>query len=162
MTLTQKPAQMSATRRILIAAACSVLALATCTSALALHTNVFAPTQAASENHQPKKISVSPEVMTGNRISGENPTYPQEARAKKIEGKVVLDVTIGKDGAIEKLNVLKSPDNLLSDSASKAVHTWRYRPYLLNGEPVAVETTVNVIFCTHNCPSFPGPTRRVE
>jgi TonB family protein len=123
--------------------------------------DVSAPAQAASESHQPKKISVSPEVMTGNRISGENPTYPKEARAKKIEGKVALDVTIGKDGVIEKLNVLTSPDKLLSDSATKAVRTWRYRPYLLNGEPVAVETTINVIFCTHNCPSFPGPTRRV-
>jgi TonB family protein len=161
MTLTHKPAPMSGARRIAIATACCVLTLATCTSALALRMDVSAPAQAASESHQPKKISVGPEVMTGNRISGDNPTYPQEARAKKIEGKVVLDVTIGEDGAIDKLNVLNSPDKLLSDSAIKAVRTWRYRPYLLNGEPVAVETTINVIFCTHNCPSFPGPTRRV-
>jgi TonB family protein len=161
MSLTHKRIPLSTGRRILIAAACSVLALATCTSALALHTAISAPAQAASASHRPKKISVSPEVMTGNRISGENPTYPDEARAKKIEGKVVLDVTIGKDGTIEKVNLLKSPDKLLSGSAIKAVRTWRYRPYLLNGEPIAVETTINVIFCTHNCPSFPGPTKRV-
>jgi TonB family protein len=161
MTLTHKPAPMSGARRIAVAIACCVLALATCTSALALRMDVSAPAQAVSESHQPKKISVRPEVMTKNRISGENPTYPKEARAKKIEGKVALDVTIGKDGAIEKLNVLTSPDKLLSDSATKAVRTWRYRPYLVNGEPVAVETTINVIFCTHNCPVFPGPTRRV-
>jgi TonB family protein len=162
MTLTHKPAQITAARRVLIAAACSVLALATCTSALALRMDVSAPAQAASESHQPKKISVSPEVMTGNRISGENPTYPQEARAKKIEGKVVLAATIGEDGVMENLQVQKSPSDLLSKSALDAVRTWRYRPYLLNGEPVEVETTINVIFCTHNCPSFPGPTRRVE
>jgi TonB family protein len=146
MTLTRKPTQMNTARRILIATACSVLALATCTSALALRMDVSAPAQAAPENHAPKKISVSPGIMTGLKIAGENPTYPKLARAKKIQGAVVIDATIGKDGAISNLHVLKSPDKTLSNSAIKAVRTWRYRPYLLNGDPVEVQTTINVVY----------------
>jgi TonB family protein len=150
MTLTHKPAPMNTTRRILVATACSVLALATCTSALALHTDVSALTPSAENQSSvpasPTKIHVKSSVMVGQRISGDNPTYPKEARAKKIQGTVVLDATIGKDGAIENLHVTKSPDKLLGQSALDAVRTWRYRPYLLNGDPVEVETTINVTY----------------
>ena len=89
--------------------------------------------------------------MTKERISGDNPTYPPEARKKKIQGTVVLDTTISKEGAIEDLHLVKTPDPSLAESAMKAVRTWRYRPYLLNGEPVAVKTTVNVTFCPQPC-----------
>lgn len=84
--------------------------------------------------------------MTGLKISGEMPHYPPEAREKKIQGQVVLDATISKEGVVENLRVMKSPAESLSQSALDAVRTWRYRPYLLNGEPVEVETTVNVIY----------------
>jgi TonB family protein len=145
MTLTQKPTQISATRRILIAAACSVLALATCTSALALHTDVSA-VASTQETATPTKIHVKSDIIAGLKISGATPAYPKEARAKRIQGTVIIDATIGKDGEIEKLDVVKSPDKLLSESALTAVRTWHYRPYLLNGEPVEVETTINVIY----------------
>jgi protein TonB len=59
---------------------------------------------------------------------------------------VVLEAIIDKDGAIKDLRVLKSPGTLLSDSAMTAARTWRWRPYLLNGEPVEVETTVRVTY----------------
>jgi TonB family protein len=145
MTLTRKPAPLSTTRRILIAAACSVLAFATCASALALRTDVRALSSAA-ETANPAKIQVKPGIMAGQRISGDNPVYPNEARAKRIQGTVVLDATIGKDGTVENLQVVKSPAESLSKSALDAVRTWRYRPYLLNGDPVEVETNVNVTF----------------
>jgi protein TonB len=58
---------------------------------------------------------------------------------------VVLQATISKTGTIENLRVLNGPA-MLQDAAMQAVRTWRYRPYLLDGEPVEVETTVNVIF----------------
>jgi bla regulator protein blaR1 len=146
MTLTRNRIPMTTTRRIFVAASCCVVALATCTTALALRTDVAAPAQAASESQQPKKISISSNVMSGLKISGENPTYPKEARAKKIQGAVVIDAIIGKDGAIKNLHVVKSPSKSLSESALKAVRTWRYQPYHLNGEPVEVNTTINVVY----------------
>jgi protein TonB len=58
---------------------------------------------------------------------------------------VVLEATISKSGSIENLRVVSGPA-MLRQAALDAVSQWRYRPYLLNGEPVAVETTVNVVF----------------
>ncbi len=59
---------------------------------------------------------------------------------------MVLQATIGTDGGIHNLHVLSSPSPLLAVSALWAVSHWEYKPYLLNGEPVEVETTVNVIY----------------
>ncbi len=145
MILTRKRIPISTARGILIASACSILALATCTSALALHTEV-ATNAPIAEPGRSKAIRVESRIMAGQRLSGENPTYPPEARAKKIQGTVVLDATIDKDGAIKDLHVTKTPSRLLSDSAIKAVRTWRYSPYLLNGDPVEVQTTINVTY----------------
>jgi TonB family protein len=162
MTLTHKRTPMSATRRILAAAACCVVALATCASALALHTDVSALTPSAENQASgpaaPTKIHVKSSVMVGQKISGDNPTYPKELRAKKIQGTVVLDVNVGKDGVIENIHVVKSPDKQFSESALQAVRTWRYRPYLLNGNPIEVDTTVNVIYCLADC-HFPADSQ---
>ncbi len=73
------------------------------------------------------------------------PQYPQLAIAMRAEGTVVLAATISKDGAIEHLRVVSGPP-VLQQAAVDAVSRWRYRPYLLNGNPVEVETTVNVVF----------------
>jgi protein TonB len=73
------------------------------------------------------------------------PTYPPIARATMTQGTVVLEATISRAGTIEDLRVASGPP-MLQQAALDAVKTWRYRPYLLNGEPVAVETTVNVVF----------------
>ncbi len=124
MVLTHKRSPISATRGVLIAAACAILALATCTSALALRADV---SLLAPNAHQPapKVVHVSAKIMQGQKIAGENPTYPPEARAKKIQGTVVLALTIDKDGAPQDIHVTKSPDQSLADSAIKAVRTWR-------------------------------------
>jgi protein TonB len=58
---------------------------------------------------------------------------------------VVLQATISKTGSIENLHIISGPA-MLQQAAMQAVRSWRYRPYLLNNEPVEVETTVNVIF----------------
>jgi len=73
------------------------------------------------------------------------PQYPAIAKAARIQGTVVLQATISKTGEIENLRVVSGPP-MLQQSAMDAVRTWRYRPYLLNNEPVEVDTTVNVIF----------------
>jgi len=93
----------------------------------------------------PKKVAVSSGVMAGNRIGGEMPQYPAIAKAARIQGTVVLQATISKNGTIENLRVVSGPP-MLQSAAMQAVQGWRYKPYLLNGEPVEVETQVNVVF----------------
>jgi protein TonB len=73
------------------------------------------------------------------------PVYPPIGVAMHAEGTVVLTATISKTGTIENLRVA-SGSAILQQAALDAVRTWRYRPYLLNGQPVEVETTVNVTF----------------
>jgi protein TonB len=73
------------------------------------------------------------------------PLYPPIAKAARVSGTVVLQATISKTGTIENLRVISGPA-MLQQSAMDAVRSWRYRPYLLNNEPVEVETTVNVVF----------------
>ncbi len=90
-------------------------------------------------------IHVSSGVMAGAVIAKNPPTYPQIAKAVRVEGTVVLLATISKNGTVENLRVVSGPA-LLQQAAIDAVKTWRYSPYLLNGEPVEVETTVNVVF----------------
>lgn len=93
----------------------------------------------------PKKVAISSGVMAGNRLSGAQPQYPTIAKSARIQGSVILAASISKSGAIENLRVVSGPP-LLQSAALDAVRTWRYKPYLLNGEPVAVDTTVTVIF----------------
>ena len=93
----------------------------------------------------PKKIVVSAAVIAGNKIGGTAPVYPAVAKAAHIQGTVVLQATISKQGNIENLSVVSGPA-LLQQAALDAVRTWQYRPYILNGEPVEVFTQVNVIF----------------
>ena len=73
------------------------------------------------------------------------PVYPPIAKAAHVEGTVILGAVIARDGTIQNLHIV-SGNGMLQQAALDAVRTWRYKPYLLNGEPVEVETTVNVIF----------------
>lgn len=92
-----------------------------------------------------KKLAISSGVMAGNKISGSAPQYPAVAQMAHIQGTVVLAATISKNGTIENLRLISGPAMLVA-AASQAVRTWRYKPYLLNGEPVEVETTINIVF----------------
>jgi protein TonB len=91
----------------------------------------------------PKQISSG--VAVGMLIRKVIPQYPPIGREIRLEGTVVLQATISKTGTIENLRVVSGP-TLLQQAAIDAVEKWQYRPYLLNGEPVEVETTVNVDF----------------
>lgn len=88
---------------------------------------------------------VSSGVMQGMLIYKVIPTYPAVAQATRTSGTVVLQATISRTGTIENLHVVSGPA-LLQQTALDAVKRWRYRPYMLNGRPVEVETTVNVNF----------------
>jgi len=84
-------------------------------------------------------------IAAGLLIRKVVPPYPPLAKATHADGTVVLAATISKDGTIINLRVVSGPP-MLQQAALDAVSQWRYRPYLLNGQPVDVETTVNVIF----------------
>jgi protein TonB len=90
-------------------------------------------------------VRISSAVEAGLLIRKTMPVYPPFVGAMRVEGTVVLEASISKSGTIENLRVVSGPA-LLRQAAIDAVQTWRYRPYLLDGEPVAVETTINVIF----------------
>ena len=84
-------------------------------------------------------------MMEGNLIYRIQPEYPALARQVRVQGTVVLRAVISREGTIENLQVL-SGHPLLVKAAMEAVRQWRYRPYVLNGEPVEVETQVTVNF----------------
>jgi protein TonB len=73
------------------------------------------------------------------------PVYPPLAKQARIQGVVILEAIIGKDGAVSEVKVI-SGHPLLQQAAIDAVSQWKYKPTLLNGEPVEVVTTVTVNF----------------
>jgi len=93
----------------------------------------------------PQRVRVSTGVATGLLIKKVTPNYPQLAKQARIQGSVVLQAEISKDGTIQNLQLI-SGHPMLAPAAIEAVKQWRYKPYLLNGEPVAVETQVVVNF----------------
>jgi periplasmic protein TonB len=93
----------------------------------------------------PTRVRVSAGVTQGMVIRKVQPVYPAIAKTARVQGQVVLQAAISKEGNIENLRVISGPP-LLIQSALEAVKQWRYRPYILNGEPVEVDTTVTVIF----------------
>jgi protein TonB len=90
-------------------------------------------------------LSVSQGVSQGLLYKKVAPSYPQNALRMHIEGAVELLATISKEGNISHIKVL-SGDAQLARSASDAVKQWKYKPYLLNGEPVEIQTQVTVNF----------------
>jgi protein TonB len=90
-------------------------------------------------------VHLTSTVSEGMLLQKTMPVYPIIAKATRTEGVVFLQATISRNGTIENLRVI-SGHPMLQKAAIDAVSNWRYRPYLLNGVPVEVETTVNVVF----------------
>lgn len=145
MKLTENQSEIPTLRRLAILIASVAFGLATCGSALALSMNVIPSPLTASSSKKAAPLTISPGVMAGQRIGGAEPRYPAEAKKDKVQGTVILDAIIGKDGTIHKLTVVSGPKELRK-SAAGAVRTWKFKPYLLNGHPVEVETTINVVY----------------
>ena len=92
-----------------------------------------------------QKLRISSGVAQGQLVRQVTPQYPPQARQQRVEGTVVLQAVIGKDGSVQKLNVVSGP-SMLTKSAMEAVKQWRYKPFALNGEPVEADTQINVNF----------------
>ena len=104
--------------------------------------SAIAPPPPAPAPTRPLRVSHWAE---GNLVYRVQPSYPALAREARIQGTVRLRAIVSKNGTIENLSVL-SGHAMLVGSAIEAVRQWRYRPYLLNGEPVEVETEITVNF----------------
>ncbi len=104
-----------------------------------------ASTRTIVQRGVPTTARVSSGVMTGMLLHKVLPTYPALARAMRASGRVELQATISRGGTIENLRVM-SGLAVFQQAALDAVKQWRYQPYLLNGQSVEVETTINVDF----------------
>lgn len=99
----------------------------------------------APQGARPMRVRVSQAVTQGMIISKVQPTYPPDARAARIQGSVIIAAIIGKDGNVQSERLI-SGHPLLAPAAMDAVKQWKYRPYLLNGQAVEVDTQVTVNF----------------
>jgi len=93
----------------------------------------------------PQRIQVSQGVTQGLLVRQVKPQYPPMARETRVEGDVVLSAVIDKNGVVSDVRAISGPA-LLIPPALQAVRQWRYKPYLLNGQPVEVETQIKVQF----------------
>jgi len=145
MKLTEKQNQLRGVHRFAIVFACAALGIGTCASAVALSMHVEAGSAASDTARPHEPLNVSAAEMAKNKVSGPVPKYPEEAKKERIQGTIVLDAIIGKDGRVEELTVASGPKEL-QQSALDAVRQWKYKPFLLNGDPIEVKTTINVIY----------------
>jgi len=99
------------------------------------------------ERHTAPKapVHIGGDVIAAMGVYQPTPVYPQLAIAAHVQGTVVLEAIIGKNGRVQDLKVISGPA-LLVRAAMEAVKTWRYQPTLLNGEPVDVSTEISVHF----------------
>jgi TonB family protein len=95
---------------------------------------------------EPGVARISGEVIAGHRIKFVEPRYPEAAKISHSSGSVLMNAVIGKDGVVRRLVPIASTDSMFTDSAMDSVRQWKYSPYLLNGEPTEVDTTITLNF----------------
>jgi TonB family protein len=104
------------------------------------------PPKEAQPDATPNRVPVSSGLATGLLVREIKPVYPPDAESARVQGTVRLRAVIGEDGRVHDLSPIDGPSPSLILSAMVAVSQWQYRPYMLNGAPVEVETTVNVVY----------------
>jgi len=90
-------------------------------------------------------LRISPETMEKRIVTKVEPVYPEAARKAGLQGLVVMDAVIAPDGSVKRLRPVSGPD-LLAQSATAAVQSWKFEPYLSSGKPVEVQTTIAIEF----------------
>lgn len=143
LMLNRREIRVSRSLRVALVTSSMVVAGAVGMSAIALH--VKAPLQSMAAGAMAGPVRVSAGVMAAQTVSKVVPVYPPDAKEAKLSGTVVLDAVIGSNGTVQQLRVLSGPD-AFHTSALDAVRQWVYKPFLLNGQPVDVETTITVTY----------------
>ena len=90
-------------------------------------------------------MRVGADVAASRLTRRVEPQYPAQAQEPQIQGPVVLQALISKEGDIRELKLI-SGDSRLADTAMEAVKQWHYQPYLVNGQPVEVQTEITINF----------------
>jgi TonB family protein len=103
----------------------------------------------------PQRVRVSEGVAQGLLIKKVNPIYPPLARQARIQGTVILQLQIDKAGGVQNVQLF-SGHPMLAPAAIEAVKQWKYTPYLLNGDPIAMETKARVNFTLSDEPEVRG------
>jgi TonB family protein len=145
MRLSEGRVEVRGVRRLATAAACGLVGLVTCASALGLRMEVPAPaTAAVGQDAGSARMTVPAQKM--DAVYKRPPVYPQEAKAKKdtINGPVVLDIIVDEAGVPSDVRVRKGLRSDYDESAMQAVKEWRWNPYIVKGKHVTVNTTVTV------------------
>jgi TonB family protein len=145
MRLSEERVEMPGVRRFATAAACGMVGLVTCASALGLRMELPAPaTAAVAQDATPARVTIPAQKM--DAVYKRPPVYPAQAKEKKdtLNGPVVLDVIVDEEGVPSDVRVRKGLRSDYDESALQAVKEWRWNPYLLNGRHVMVNTTVTI------------------
>jgi protein TonB len=106
---------------------------------------VLGNVQRASAVEPVGKVELAPGEVEGSLLHSAEPEYPEAARLRRIQGPVVLEVRIGRDGAIQNVKWVSGPQ-LLANAALAAVKQWQFRPHLVQGQPVEMQTKVTLNF----------------
>jgi TonB family protein len=138
--MTNRIKRLRGAARVAAMAAVLLLSGAAIVSMVATHVTVRA-NEAGAKSVQ----RIPANVMAARIVSQVQPKYPEKAKKAKVQGTVLLNVEIGKDGSVESVKVASGPE-MLRQSALVAVRQWKYKPYLLNGSPVEVDTTISVVY----------------
>ncbi len=142
MNLTVKRREMKGRARLAVGAACVMLGVAACGTAMALRVEVKTKDAASTARNKEESAKVTPPEI----IYRKPPVYPAQARADKdvINGTVTLRVMVGEDGTAEAIQISKSLRNDYDRSALEAVKEWKFSPAMRDGKPVAVEMSINI------------------
>jgi TonB family protein len=106
------------------------------------------------ETEVPQPALTGNPIVTGTILKRVPPQYPAVAKAARVQGTVVLHTIIAEDGTVESLEAVSGPE-IFRGAATDAVKQWVYKPYLVNGKPRRVDTTVTVNFQLTPPPTHP-------
>ncbi|HXY04148.1 MAG TPA: energy transducer TonB, partial [Terriglobales bacterium] len=101
--------------------------------------------KAGTTNADVSQLRLPSDVAEHYLVTRVEPEYPEQARKDQVQGSVLLDALVGKDGAVQKVTPVSGNPELVQ-AATQAIQQWRFRPYLNNGQPQEFTTQVNVVF----------------
>lgn len=105
-------------------------------------------TQQTTAHEKAHRVRIAGNVMAANLVDRVEPQYPKEAKKKHLQGDVRIRIVVDEEGKVIKTDTL-SGHHILAKAAAEAVRHWRYQPTLLNGEPIQVESEVELHFHRH-------------
>lgn len=104
-----------------------------------------ASSQEPEKSAEPETVADSSPAAAGSLIHRVEPQYPEDARQQKIQGSVVLDVQVGPDGTVQDVQIVSGPPQL-AQASTDAVKQWRFKPRLVNGHAVPMQTRATLNF----------------